>query len=166
MQKGIMLKKCKKNKAYIICSSFVSFLQCYGHISYRHAFLSVFIFSCGPFHRHQHLSHHSLFSWRSFHSYSSLQYPFRVFSISFIPPCLSQKDTPRAFGASLRRHAAPWTLVLTFLPLASTLRLRLSRTLGKLFLPHTLFHATAEGLSRPPNAPLRYTPYYLLEALT
>ena len=27
--------------------------------------------------------------------------------ISSTPPCLSQKDTPRAFGASLRRHAAP-----------------------------------------------------------
>ena len=33
-------------------------------------------------------------------------------------------------------------------------------------LPHTLFHATAEGLSRPPNAPLRYPPSCLLEALT
>ena len=81
-------------------------------------------------------------------------------------PCLSGKDTPRAFGASFRRHTAPRTLVLTFFSLASVPLLRLSRTLWRLSLPHTLFHATAKGLSRPPNAPLRYPPSCLLEALT
>lgn len=48
---------------------------------------------------------------------------------SSTPPCLSGKDTPRAFGASFRRHAAPRTLVLTFFSLASIPLLRLSRTL-------------------------------------
>ena len=48
MQKGIMLKKCQKNKAYTICSSFVSFLQCYGYLLqacfpiYFHLLLRVF----------------------------------------------------------------------------------------------------------------------------
>ena len=49
--------------------------------------------------------------------------------ISSNPPCLPGKDTPRAFGASFRRHAAPRTLVLTFFSLASIPLLRLSRTL-------------------------------------
>ena len=44
-------------------------------------------------------------------------------------PCLPGKDTPRAFGASFRRHAAPRTLVLTFFSLVSIPMLRLSRTL-------------------------------------
>ena len=90
--------------------------------------------------------------------------PLSLFSSTL--PCLPGKDTPRAFGASFRRHAAPRTLVLTFFSLASIPLLRLSRTLWRLSLPHTLFHATAEGLSLPPNAPLRYPPFCLLEALT
>ena len=49
--------------------------------------------------------------------------------ISSTLPCLPGKDTPRAFGASFRRHAAPRTLVLTFFSLASIHLLRLSRTL-------------------------------------
>ena len=48
---------------------------------------------------------------------------------SSTPPCLSQKDTPCAFGAAFWRHAAPRTLVLTFFSLASIPLLRLSRTL-------------------------------------
>ena len=74
MQKGIMLKKCKKNKAYIICSSFASFLQCCGHISYRHAFFRLPFASLLSF--SVSLPFILLF-------YSSLQYLFRVSLINF-----------------------------------------------------------------------------------
>ena len=43
---------------------------------------------------------HALFLYSSPFSHLSLL-------LSSTSPCLSQKDTPRAFGASLRRHAAP-----------------------------------------------------------
>ena len=75
----------------------------------------------------KHLSSFCSYSCR--HSITSLHLLFSSHLISSTPPCLSGKDTPRAFGASFRRHAAPRTLVLTFFSLASIPLLRLSRTL-------------------------------------
>lgn len=51
MQKGIMLKKCQKNQAYVICFSFVSFIHQFcrlssavSHLSFFHIFLLFFLF--------------------------------------------------------------------------------------------------------------------------
>ena len=101
MQKGIMLKKYKKNKAYVIRFSFASFVNI---ASFPQQYL---------------------ISRSSISSCCFFVYPPR----SSTPQCLSGKDIPRAFGASFRRHAAPRTLVLTFFSLASIPLLRLSRTL-------------------------------------
>ena len=139
-----MLKKSKKNKAYVICFSFASFVNI-----------------------------------ASFHQYCEL--PSAVSHLSFFPifllffVYLSLLFHP--FVSSRERHTPRLRRVLSapcgasnsgtdFFSLAPAPLLRLSRTLLRLSLPFTLFHATAEGLSLPPNAPLRYPPSYLLEALT
>ena len=105
MQKGIMLKN-PKNKAYVICFSFASFVN------------------IASFHQYCELP--SVLR-ASISSISSFVLPYFLAAFLFISPCSSTpsclpgKDTPRAFGASFRRHAAPRTLVLTFFSLASTL---------------------------------------------
>ena len=87
-----------------------------------------------------HLRHSSLLILPILFLIFSYRYPLSYFSgipslislysfISSTPPCLSGKDTPRAFGVSFRRHAAPRTLVLTFFSLVSIPMLRISRTL-------------------------------------
>ena len=121
--------------------------------SFRHALMcaSVLIFSC-----------------RYFIVFCSL--PLHLFQ--FFHPSVSFRAV-----SSRERHTTRLRRVLSapcgasnsgtdFFSLAPAPLLRLSRTLLRLSLPFTLFHATAEGLSLPPNAPLRYPPSYLLEALT